>query len=101
MNNLVLIKSSKGHIVLNIDNISVIGSAEYTDNKISLIITLSSGKSISLCTFASKDYRFIMNRIIEKLYYQILYRDLDEIINMDDIVNEAKKEENENKTTIS
>ena len=42
-----------------------------------------------------------MNRIIEKLYYQILYRDLDEIINMDDIVEEAKKEEDENKTTIS
>ena len=38
-----------------------------------------------------------MNRIIEKLYYQILYRDLDEIINMDDIVEEAKKEEDENK----
>lgn len=94
MNNLVMIKSSKG-------NISLIGSTEYTDNKISLIITLSSGKYISLCTFTSKDYRFIMNRIIEKLYYQILYRDLDEIINMDDIVKESKKEEDENKTTIS
>lgn len=101
MNNFVLIKSSKGHVVLNVDNISVIGSTECKDNKISLIITLSSGKSISLCTFTSKDYRSIMNRIIEKLYYQILYRDLDEIINMDDIVKEAKKEEDKNKTMIS
>ena len=91
MNNLVLIKSSKGHIVLNIDNISVIGSAEYTDNKISLIITLSTGQSISVCRYTSKDNRSIMNRIIEKLYEQIIYRDSDEI-NMEDIVISAKKE---------
>ena len=32
-----------------------------------------------------------MNRIIEKLYYQIIYRDSDEI-NMEDIVISAKKE---------
>ena len=91
MNNLVLIKSSKGHVVLNVDNISVIGSAEYTDNKISLIITLSTGQSISVCRYTSKDNRSIMNRIIEKLYEQIIYRDSDEI-NMEDIVISAKKE---------
>ena len=92
MNNLVILKSSKGHVVINIDHISsIVGSLDATTNKISLIITLSSGKSISVCTFTSKDNRSIMNRIIEKLYEQIIYRDSDEI-NMEDIVISAKKE---------
>lgn len=91
MNNLVLLKSSKGHVVLNVDHISAIIGALDATNKISLVITLSSGKSISICTFTSKDDRAIMNRIIEKLYEQIIYRDSDEI-NMEDIVISAKKE---------
>lgn len=92
MNNLVILKSSKGHVVINVDHISsIVGSLDATTNKISLIITLSSRKSISVCTFTSKDNRSIMNRIIEKLYEQIIYRDSDGI-NMEDIVISAKKE---------
>lgn len=92
MNNLVILKSSKGHVVINVDHISSIaGSLDTTTNKISLIITLSTGQSISVCRYTSKDNRSIMNRIIEKLYEQIIYRDSDEI-NMEDIVISAKKE---------
>ena len=93
MNKLILVKS-KGYLLLNVNDISTM-EAYPVGNDMSLIVSLSSGETVSLCQFRSKNAKTIMNRIIEKIYYKI--KDDEDIILIDDIIIEAKKEEDGNK----
>lgn len=94
MSKLIIIKS-RSAAILNVDSISAIVANQDTDI-VQIIVLLLSGKSVLISQFRSKNAKSVTKRVIEKLYDKI--RSDEYIIDMNDIIEEAKKEEDESKS---